>query len=1006
MGTGKPAMKAHSAGDAPRIILQDIRQFTVQIRDPDGKRVIGTGVVISRGGLIATCAHVVRAAGVEPRVSRQARVVVYLPKTGRGPGASELRSAWVIACFSDSDDDLVCLQVDGPLPLPMDRVAVLGAAGDSYWHDFRSYGYRQLGDYLGAWARGVILGEVDPPASRRLLLNPVQLESKNIDAGMSGAAVLDVERNLVVGVVTETWIAELAGKDRDTAWAVNAGLLDLSPLRVDLRSDPLPLVEAQPARVRPALADRARPRVAARHMDFAPLPLPEWVSRDTALQQLGESTGEDHFLVVSLVGFGGEGKTSIARRWVDHLSSSIRGEQFSVFWWSFTERASADDFLEAALDFVSGGAISPEELPDGRARAECVAGLLDLHPYLFVLDGFEVMQHQDGDNYGSVKSTDLRDFLTFFATPDHHSFCLITTRAPVFDLVPYVTHHQVDVEPLETEQGKELLRNLGIFGSDASLEQVVRDWGGHALTLSLVAAYLASRHGGDARRVTSLPKPHPDLPRDALVRRVLQEYDACLSDEERTLLVRYSVFRTPVSDDALRLILPDTPWEEASEEWQQARTAIFRHLVAARIVRRDASGRTVMHPLVRDYFASRAADDEDRRALHRRAMNYYLSTAPSATAGRHTLEDLAEVVEAVHHACRASIYDTACDIVHDQLYEGERGLITRELNAYESALAVFADFYPGGALIRHPLVPDGASRGWIQHEVATCLQMLGRLREAAMATRRATQAFKAVGAWHDAAVSCQNMAELQLSLGALPSCRLVVAEAFNLARRAADEEDVLVAETLRGALAHLQGRTQEAGEAFAEALRIARAHTPIPALYSSSGIRYADYLRRLGRADEARRVHGVNLEVCRAAGWRGDEAMCLSGLGDLALDANDPDGARQWYDRSLRIARGITRRDVLIGALMGQARWRLRFGSTTPAAIQELKQALVMAVAGGYRLAEIEVHLLMAETYGRLGDFDAAWESTNYGEQMSIEIGYHWGQERARDVTLRLEEGV
>ncbi|MEU8251553.1 tetratricopeptide repeat protein [Nonomuraea sp. NPDC048916] len=997
-------MKRTDGAGAPQVILQDVREFTVQIRDPEGQAVLGTGVVISRSGLVATCAHVVRAGGVEPRASREAKVRVYFPSSSRRSEAAELRTAWIIACFSDSDDDLVCLQVDGPLPLSSERVAVLGAAEDSHWHGFRSYGYRLLGGYFGAWARGIILGEVEAPADRRLLLDPVQLESKHIDAGMSGAAVLDVERNLVVGVVTETWIAEVSGKDRDTAWAVNAGLLELSPLRVDLRSDPLPLVRAEPAHVQPTLIGRARPRLAARHMDFAPLPLPEWVGRDGLLQELGECARDDELLVVSLVGFGGEGKTSIARRWIDQMSaSSPEEEQPSVFWWSFTERASADDFLEAALDFVSGGSISPDELPDGRARAECVAGLLGLRRFLFVLDGFEVMQHQEGDHYGSVTSADLRDFLTFFATPDHTSMCLITTRAPVFDLIPYVTHHQVDVEPLEIEPGKELLRKLGIYGPEPSVEQVVRDWGGHALTLSLVAAYLMTRHNGDVRRVTSLPAPDPDLPRDVLVRRILREYDACLSEEERTFLVRYSVFRTPIPDDALRLILPDTPWAEGGLEWQRARSAVFRHLIAARIVRRDASGRTSMHPLVRAFFGGQATDDEARRALHRRAVDYYLSSS-APVAGVRTLEDLGAAVEAVHHACRAGIHDEACDLVHERLYEGERGLITRELGAYESALTVFSDFYPRGELMRRPLVRDGASRGWIQHEVATCLQMLGRLREAAAATRRATQAFRAVGAWHDAAVSCQNMAELHLSLGALPACGPIVNEAFELARRAADEEDVLVAETLRGALAHLEGRTDEAGEAFAAALRIAREHTPIPALYSSSGIRYADYLRHLGRADEARRVHEVNLEVCRAAGWRGDEAGCLTGLGDLALHAGDAGRARQWYEQAFRIARGITRRDVLIGAMLGRCRWDLRFGTSDAAVLAELKQALTMAMAGGYRIAEIDVHLLIAETHHRLRDLEAAWDSTTRGEQMSWEIGYHWGARRAEELTGQLEQ--
>ncbi|MER7816788.1 trypsin-like peptidase domain-containing protein [Streptomyces sp. NPDC096153] len=982
---------------APRIILQDIRDFTVQIRDPVNDRVVGTGVVISRGGIVATCSHVVRECGVEPLASREALVHVYFPAANHRSRAAELRPAWVAASFPDSEDDLVCLQVEGPLPLPADRVAILGTAAESQWNSFRSYGYRQLEGYIGAWARGVILGDVEPPVGRRLLLDPVQLESSHIDGGMSGAAVLDVERNLVVGVVSETWIAENAGKDRDTAWAVNAQVLDFSPVRVDLRPDSLPLVSAEPAYVQPSLLQRAAPASAGRRMDSAPLPLPEWVGRETLLDELDRVAAADDSLVVALVGFGGEGKSSLARRWVDRTLAEPDSGLSDVFWWSFAERASADDFFEAALDFVSGGRISSDELPDGRARAECVAGLLGLRRFLFVLDGLEVMQHQTGDHYGTLLSSDLHDFLTFFATPGHRSLCLITTRAPVFDLVPYVTYQQIDVTPLSVAAGTELLRKLGIHGPDRSLEQVVHDWGGHALTLSLIAAILAKRHQGDSRRITSLPSPDPSLPRDQQVRRVLLDYDACLSGEERSFLVRYSVFRTPVPDETLRLVLPETPWEEADEEWQRARTMVFRHLLAARVLRRDVAGRTSMHPLVRDFFAARAEDGEQRRALHHRAMGHYLALADDMPAPR-TLEDLGPAVEAIHHACGARDYGTACELMHSRLYQGERGLITRELGAYETALSTFAEFYPRGELIRQPLMRDSESRGWVQHEVATCLQMLGRLHEAGVATRRAMQAFKAVGAWHDAAVSCQNLAELYLSLGALPACRAVVTEAFDLARRSTDQEDLLVAETLSGALAHFEGRVEEADRAFAEALRLAREHTPIPALYSSSGTRYAQHLRRIGQAEEARLVQETNLTVCRAASWTGDEANCLVGLGDLALDRDDADEARGAYEDALRLARGITRRDVLINAMLGMCRWEHRFGGSIATLEEYLGQALRMASAGGYRLAEIDGHMILAQLHHESGNGENAWSELALIEQMSAEIGYHWGEQAVQEI--------
>ena len=35
------------------------------------------------------------------------------------------------------------------------------------------------------------------------------------------------------------------------------------------------------------------------------------------------------------------------------------------------------------------------------------------------------------------------------------------------------------------------------------------------------------------------------------------------------------------------------------------------------------------------------------------------------------------------------------------------------------------------------------------------------------------------------------------------------------------------------------------------------------------------------------------------------EARCINGLGDIALDRTDPDGARSWYEQALRLYQAI-----------------------------------------------------------------------------------------------------
>ena len=153
--------------------LQNLRDFTVQIRDANDQ-IVGTGIAVSTDGKIVTCAHVVHAAGVQPRNSNGSEIGVYFPQVHGGEEKN--RRAIIAKFFDEYDDDVVLLRLKGPSPLAPEKIPVLGTAGSSDEHPFRSYGYRRLEKYIAGLAHGTIQGSVEAPEDINVQCEPVQLE--------------------------------------------------------------------------------------------------------------------------------------------------------------------------------------------------------------------------------------------------------------------------------------------------------------------------------------------------------------------------------------------------------------------------------------------------------------------------------------------------------------------------------------------------------------------------------------------------------------------------------------------------------------------------------------------------------------------------------------------------------------------------------------------------------------------------------------------------------------
>ncbi|MEI6332844.1 MAG: hypothetical protein WCP16_26665, partial [Pseudanabaena sp. ELA645] len=767
-------------------------------------------------------------------------------------------------------------------------------------------------------------------------------------------------------------------------------------------------------------------------------------------------------------GFGGEGKSSVARRWVANVMQSDKKPQ-GVFWWGFEANPNTDAFFEELLKFLVDG-INTQALPSAAEKIQVINAMLSNSRCIFVLDGLEVLQYDDGEDYGLLKNSLLREWLRDFAKVEHSSFAILTSRLPVFDLLDFTTFVHREVKSLNVKEGEELLTKVGVKGSLLAIRSVAANWDGYALILSTIGAYLVDRYGGDVQYIRDIPPPTSNEDRYQQVGRVLCFYDAHLTLAEREFLQTCSVFRVPVPERSFRRLFrswdgiersPEIPerqyqpnfiersiiwvmWlidrilQTKRSKWIRVRrrldkpmasldsktfSAMVNRLVDYRMLRHNHQENCyTIHPLLREYFQQVLRErPEQQRQVHHRLKNFYLAISPPVQ-DLPTLNSLAPLIEAVHHACQAGEYDEANDdIFWERIYQKNRYVLTKKIGAYETSLALMQDFFPKGDTSQEPKVSKPSDKAFILNDIAICLMSLGRLNEAPPFYERSSKIYLAKSNWGNASGGYQSLAGLYAYLGDLAASAESAREAITLNDRAENKNYKRNSLAYLAYAAFLQGDGTTAGETFQQAEALEREIDPSEQyLYSLRGIKHAEYLLRYGEADYARRVTEANLEICKQNNWLDDTSQSHRVLGDLGIDP------QVHYAEALKIARSISCRDVLIEALLGYGRWLVGLGlipisqevlqaisysqteqcymlslrtnenprdeNDLVLARQYLDEALTYTTTSGYRRYEADLRIALAWLHWREGDLITAKREADRAKRASEEMGYFWGQ--------------
>jgi hypothetical protein len=1027
--------------------IQNLKFITARIHHIDTDEIVGSGIVLSKNGLIATCMHVVRDSGVDPRTGKpfpntfemirssfskrgnyseentKAEITIYF-QWARNPEERK-QKAITVCCFDKYDDDIVILKLNsGCLPEGIQPAEIdIGKYSINRFpkHEFKSLGYRSFGEQIGIEAWGIIVGIAGKAPNCQL--DAILLQSQNINNGMSGAAVLDANRNKVIGLISAK-SERVTGPDRDTGLAVDAAVLQLSPICEALREVKLFQEDIlnegiqdnysriastdEPYRVLPvARRNEVSSYIGSFKISRAPDLLEEWVGRDKLLQTLDEEWLNSNRLIVSLIGFGGEGKSSLARYWINRLIESENPKPDRVFWWSFNDGQNIDQYFEALLSYLEPS-IDLSEYKSASEKAQKINEFIRSNRFrcLLVIDGLETLQYKVGDEYGSLTNNNMRNWLQDFAKGGHQSFCLATTRIPLLDLISFKSSRPQEVESLDDDEGVNLLKKLGVTGEESELISLVRKWHGYALFLTLIATYIATQCGGI---IANLPKDLSSIKNESkykLISRILDFYHEVLWEEE-AFLEFFSLFRLPVPQSALQFCLLEEGILSQDKEFQLKEA--LRLLTEYKILRfQSKENAYTVHPLIRNhYYEQIKAKRDEFKHYHLCISKYYKSITIASVGGR--LSHLLPKIEAVHHLCCSDNYDEAY-ILFQEIYS--QGLV-RVFCAYETASNMLLDFFPNSDFSNYPYIEDSRKKNDVLREVAFLTKGLGKLEISSKYYDRAIQSCLSSSDFIGASICCRQLADLYIHLGKFSLAEELIDHSSSLleSHRSSINHESFSRKKIdllakKAWILHLRGDLKEASSLFqqAQALEIKKNKKKLKRqgykyLWSTAGINHANHLLQVGeQLKYAYRIINENKKICDRNFWTSQISQCHCILGKLHILNEEYMEAQAAFNTAVQFAQKTSLMPVLLEALIARGTFWAQASYDETKAKSDLEEALELSVLWSYRIYEIDARLGMAWMHLHADRPSLAYEIAKQVCSASESIPYYWGIINAKKI--------
>jgi tetratricopeptide (TPR) repeat protein len=797
--------------------------------------------------------------------------------------------------------------------------------------------------------------------------------------------------------------------------------------------------------------------------------------REQELKKLNDSWADPDTNIVSVVAWSGVGKSTLINHWLrEMLRDNYRGAE-RVFAWSFYSQgtadrgASADLFIESALRWSNNcnrNRIPDRELDEGSPwdKGERLARLIRARRTLLVLDGLESLQFPPGPQEGRLRDQALQALLRELAVKSP-GLCVISTRLPVTDLEDFErsTARRIDLTHLTPRAGAQLLKELGVKGDEAELEQAAREFRGHPLALILLGSFLNDAHGGDVRCWREVGPLEEEVRQGGHARRVMASYEKWFGEGPELAVMRLlALFNRPADGPAVNILraapaipgLTDTLQALDARAWDQVLSKLCRAQLLTKQERNRLEKTLDTHPLVREHFGlqlQQKSPDAWQKG-NKRLYEYFKRQASEGLKKpdekRHkrrptTIEEMDPFFTAVFHGCQAGLHRRAFyEVYWPRISRGKRYYIAKRRFAFGADLAVLSNFFDWPYCL-----PVDKLKAIHQVEIlSVCglrLFSLGRLEEAVKSLEAGLHRAISQKDWRKAAVSASHLCRVYSIAGGLDKALQVAACGVKYADRSGNAIQRWRRHATLGGVLHLMGKLSAAEAEFREAEDLqnqwqSSPHASIrrfvhwlihrspsgkvnvpddlsvfPFLSSIHGFRYCSLLLDQGKSNpekyqEVQDRATLLLERTR----KGQDSVFDDALSHLSLGRtfllqslrNRPAAiplAEEHLDKAVVGLRRAGIRHYLVRGLLSQAALYITNKELNKAQAN-LKEAALIARHDHMRLHQADCHLAYARLHLARGAKGKAQRNLTKAKAMIERMGYHRRDREVAELEGRL----